>query len=148
MLKTALVGIALFVSLQAHALNFAFERNYTNYSWGYFNEGCAIDENRNVYIYDFGHGHPMELIGHMSQGAYNKAIMLMSRVARSPYESQVVAADAGSTIWAGSIDGQQIKIREGGNIRGSRMAPETNKLIELIEAFCPRGGGPNIGEPN
>lgn len=126
------------VSSSALAVPIVFERNYKNEAWGHQDSGCFIDESRYVYIYDSQLRLPVRLVTQMSEEAFQRANSLLKEVAGSPYRWKSVAVDAGSTIYVGRMHGEMIRIKEYGNIIGSRVDARTDRLIEIIEGFCPR----------
>jgi hypothetical protein len=137
-MKAFAVLILLGVSVAASAAPVAFERNYTNNAWGHISNGCIIDEQRFVYIYAAGSDKPITMINRMPESVFRKAKRLLHVAADSGYETRRVAADSGLATWVGQIDGRIVRIKEFGDTVGGRACQETEQLVELIEAFCPK----------
>lgn len=145
-LLASLTCFTFFSSFKAQALPIAFERNYTNYAWGYQNHGCLIDQKRFVYTYNEAQNEPFLLVGRMSAEAFAQARALLIEVSKSEYAVKPYAVDAGVTIWRGNLeDGLDksqghvlIPIKMLGNNIGERATPRAEELVQLIEKWCPK----------
>ncbi len=117
-----------------------FEVEYVNHAWGFDNNGCLIDREGNVFKYSYGHssnGKGLVPAGKMSDGELKLANELAEKALHGKFTENVVAADAGSTLWsARSQYGGEIKLLLKGDYEGSNSAPEAAELVKLLNGLC------------
>lgn len=135
----ALIATAALVSLNAAALPVAFERSFRNYAWSVHNNGCFVDEQRYIYIYDEIKGEqPIQNIGRVSPGEFQRAQSLLAGMYRTKFNPGPIAFDAGILVWRGYALGNPIDIKLEGDRSGQRDSEQVPELVDLINTWCPK----------
>ena len=124
----------------AFAFQPKFEVEYTNYAWGYVNQGCLIDHEGNVYKYAYGQasdGKGIVPSGKMSEADLKFADSLVEKIHGAKYSEQISASNSGTKVWtAYSHYGGAVKLQAQGDYEGKNEAPETEDLLKLINGLC------------
>ena len=114
------------------------EKNYTNFAWGYQNQGCFADENGFVYTYNVAQKDPITLTKRtLSEKEIELASKLLQEAELGELVPKQVGADAGATLWSGVFYGKTVRLKLEGDYEGLNSSPATAELVKLIDGICP-----------
>jgi len=130
--------VSALVTSSAAALPVAFERSFRNYAWSIRNDGCFVDEQRYIYIYNEVKEEPIQNIGRVSPDDFQKARSLLANMYREKFVHGPIAFDVGILVWCGYALGEPIDIKKQGDRSGQRDSALVPELVELINTWCPK----------
>ena len=118
-----------------------FNVDYENFAWQYVNSGAFIMSDGKVYKYRFTErsDNNRDLEYKFKNSRYVKTVSTqklqelcqkLHQVSHLDYKTKHTAHDAGSTVFNGYMDGQEIKLGQSGDSTG--VNEETRPLVEEL----------------